>query len=58
MHTDEEHGYLDGLPTYVENPSREAYDGIMKAADKLLELATGKIVRDHWRRDKEAPLVQ
>jgi hypothetical protein len=50
--TDDEHGYIDGLPPFTENPSDENYNRANEAADKLLEIANrGGIIHDHWRRD-------
>jgi hypothetical protein len=49
-HDDEEHGYIDGLPPFTENPNDDSYNLATEAADKILELAKGNITFDHWRR--------
>jgi hypothetical protein len=47
IHSDERHGFIDGVPY----DSEENYNKATEIADRLVELCSGNIVYDHWRRD-------
>jgi hypothetical protein len=50
--TDDEHGFLEGLPCYTEDVSDENYNRATEFADRLLDLAKDNVILDHWREDE------
>jgi hypothetical protein len=55
IESDEVHGYIDGLPVFVDDTTNADYDRALERADRLLELAKNHIQTDHWRREQDAP---
>jgi hypothetical protein len=49
--TDDDHGYIDGLPPYAADPTDQNYTRAIELADRLLELSRDNITNDHWRRN-------